>query len=311
MAGLMGAEVLGAKLLEAIFPAEVKNGRNRRSGFLSGCGALASAVLGLGVSQAHAQESDINLQPAVTEVMSEIHGFHDFLLWIIIPISLLVLLLLVWVMVFFNRRANATPKTFTHNMTVEVIWTVIPVLILVAIAWKSFPILFKEEQIPQSELTLKVIGNSWNWTYEYPDMDVSFTSVPLSEEDALAQGRPYLLAVDQPLYVPEDTTVEVLVTSSGVIHSFAVPAFGVKEDAIQGRVNTSWFRVDSDRLGDQRTFYGQCSELCGIDHSFMPIEIRVVSRQEFNEWVEQQGGTPTLAAAPSNQLAAHASAAAR
>jgi cytochrome c oxidase subunit 2 len=171
-------------------------------------------------------------------------------------------------------------------MFVEVVWTVIPVLILVAIAWRSFPLIYEQERIPEAELTLKVTGNSWFWNFEYPDAGVTIAANLLPEADAREQGRPYLLATTEPLLVPVDTTVRVLVTSNDVIHAFAVPAFGVKEDAIQGRVNETWFRVDTPG-----TYYGQCSELCGVNHAYMPIEIRAVPRAEFDAWVAAQGGS--------------------
>lgn len=258
--------------------------------------AALAAITAFGAGAAEAasfpQDGGTNFMAPATRIMEEITSFHDFLLPIIIAVSVLVLALLLWVMVRYNRRANPTPRKFTHNILVEVIWTVVPVLILVVIAWRSFPLIYAQERIPpDAEITLKVTGNSWNWTYEYPDMGVQITSVMLSEEEAAAAGRPRLLGTTEPLVVPVDTTVRVLVTSSDVIHSFAVPAFGIKEDAIQGRVNETWFRVESDMINGQEYFYGQCSELCGKDHAFMPIEIRVVSRPEFDQWVASQGGT--------------------
>lgn len=229
----------------------------------------------------------MHLQPAATEVMREITAFHDFLLWIIVAISVFVAALLVWVMIAFNKRANPTPKKFTHNILVEVIWTVVPVIILVVIAWKSFPLIYREERIPeQAELTLKVTGNSWFWNFEYPDAGVTIAANLLPEEEARAQNRPYLLATTEPLLVPVNTTVRVLVTSNDVIHAFALPAFGVKEDAIQGRVNETWFNVDTPGI-----YYGQCSELCGVNHAYMPIEIHAVSREEFDAWIAAQGGS--------------------
>jgi cytochrome c oxidase subunit 2 len=245
-----------------------------------------------------------NLQPAATEVMRGIHDFHNFLLIIITVITAFVLGLLVWVMVRYNRAANPTPKKFTHNMLVEVVWTIVPVLILVAIAWRSFPLIYEQERIPEAELTLKVTGNSWFWNFEYPDQGVAITANLLPEEDARAQGRPYLLATTEPLLVPLDTTVRVIVTSNDVIHSFAMPAFGVKEDAIQGRTNETWFRVESSMVAPGSIFYGQCSELCGVNHAYMPIEIHAVTRPQWEQWVAAQGGTlasgeaPTPGAAP-------------
>lgn len=243
----------------------------------------------------------VDLQPAATEIMREIHAFHGLLLPIIVAISVFVLVLLLWVMVRYNRRANPTPKKFTHNMLVEVIWTVVPVLILVAIAWKSFPLIYKQERIPEAELTLKVTGNSWFWNLEYPDQGVTIAANLLPEEEARAQGRPWLLATTEPLLVPVDTNIRVLVTSNDVIHSFAIPAFGIKEDAIMGRVNETWFNVEEEGV-----YYGQCSELCGLNHAYMPVEIRAVSREEFNQWVAAQGGTIASAEAPAASEAAPA-----
>lgn len=272
-----------------------RNGWSVGAGVSALLGALASA--GQAGAQEGAVDRGIDLQPAATPIATEIHEFHLFILPILVAVSVFVLVLLLWVMIRYNRKANPTPKKFTHNVAVEVVWTLVPVLILVAIAWKSFPLLYHSERIPASEYTLKVTGNSWRWDFEYPDLGVQLTSNLLPEEDAVAQGRPYLLAVDAPLYVPVGANIEVLVTSNDVIHAFAVPAFGVKEDAIQGRVNSSWFRVEREG-----TFYGQCSELCGQDHAYMPIEIRAVSREEFNRWVLAQGGS--LASAEPEQPAA-------
>jgi cytochrome c oxidase subunit 2 len=255
----------------------------------------SAACVAFGVGSAHGAvgaptPGAINMQEPATQVMRDVEAFHGFLLPIIVAISVLVLALLLWVMIRYNRRANPTPKKFTHNVMVEVIWTVVPVLILVAIAWRSFPLLYEQERIPEAEFTLKVTGNSWFWNYEYPDLGVSIASNMMPEEEAIAQGRPRLLATTEPLYVPVGATVRVLVTSNDVIHSFAVPAFGVKEDAIQGRVNETWFNVDREGV-----FYGQCSELCGVNHAYMPIEIHAVSRAEFEQWVAAQGGTMAAA----------------
>jgi len=240
----------------------------------------------------------IDFQEPATNVMRQIVDFHNFLLPIIIVISVFVLALLLWVMVRYNRRANPTPKKFTHNMVVEVIWTIVPVLILVAIAWKSFPLIYLQERVPEAELTLKVTGNSWRWDFEYPDLGVAMTANLLDEETARAEGRPYLLATDMPLLVPVDTTVRVLVTSNDVIHSFTVPAFGIKEDAIMGRVNDTWFNADREGV-----FYGQCSELCGVNHAYMPVEVHVVSRAEFEAWVAEQGGSFPVAETETPALA--------
>ena len=250
------------------------------AGAMSFAGAAHATLL-----QGQPTPEAMHLQPAATDIMRDITSFHDFLLWIIVAISVFVAALLVWVMVRYNRHVNPTPKKFTHNMLVEVIWTVVPVLILVVIAWRSFPLIYEQERIPEAELTLKVTGNSWFWNFEYPDAGVSIAANLLPEEDARAEQRPYLLATTEPLLVPVDTTVRVLVTSNDVIHAFALPAFGVKEDAIQGRVNETWFRADTPGV-----YYGQCSELCGVNHAYMPIEIHVVTRAEFDAWIAEQGG---------------------
>lgn len=251
------------------------------AGAMSFAGAAHATLL-----QGQPTPEAVHLQPAATEIMRDITSFHDFLLWIIVAISIFVAALLVWVMVRYNRHVNPTPKKFTHNMFVEVVWTVVPVLILVVIAWRSFPLIYEQERIPEAELTLKVTGNSWFWNFEYPDAGVTIAANLLPEEDARAQGRPYLLATTEPLLVPINTNVRVLVTSNDVIHAFALPAFGVKEDAIQGRTNETWFNVDTPGI-----YYGQCSELCGVNHAYMPIEIHAVSREEFDAWIAAQGGS--------------------
>lgn len=257
--------------------------------------AAAAAFCALGAGSAWATDTrthgGMDLLPAASEMMQEVRNF-DFMINVIITvITLFVLALLVFVMLRFNRRANPKPQSFTHNMTVEVIWTAVPVLILVVIAAFSFPLLFKEERIPKADLTIKAIGKQWFWTYEYPEFKVDDESVvtidsnPLPQEDSAAQNRPYLLATDEPIYVPLGATVEVLVTAADVIHAFALPDFAVKEDAIPGRINQGWFKAE--KLG---VYYGQCSELCGIKHAYMPIEIRVVERPEFERWIQSKGG---------------------
>lgn len=278
---------------------------------LTGSGAFATENERLGQPTPEA----IDFQPPATNIMQEIRDFHSFLLVIIVAISVFVLALLLWVVIRYNRRANPTPRKFTHNMLVEVIWTVVPVLILVAIAWRSFPLIFREERIPPSaEITLKVTGNQWFWQYEYPDQHVSLTSILQPEADVAAwnaahpdptQHRTYLLATNNPIVVPMDTTVRVLITSNDVIHAWAVPAFGVKEDATQGRVNDSWFRIESRLVGQgEHTFYGECSELCGKDHAYMPIEVRAVPRDEFNRWLVSQGGQMAFGQAAATPAAA-------
>ena len=249
-------------------------------------------------------DTAIDLQGAATSVSEDIHRFHNFILIIITAITALVLALLLWIIVRYNRRANPVPKKFTHNMVVEVLWTIVPVLILVVIAIQSFPILSEEEHVPKSDLTIKAIGNTWFWSYEYPDIGVTIpASNVLTKDEADAQHKPYLLAVDEPIVVPEKTVVKVIMTSNDVIHSWAVPSFGVKQDAIPGRLNEGWFKVDQPGI-----YYGQCSELCGIKHAFMPIEVHVVTKDQFAAWVASKGGK-LAAAAPDGAPAAPSGAA--
>jgi len=245
----------------------------------------------------------IGLQPAATEIAQDIANFHTLLLWIITAVTLFVLALLIYVMVRFNKSANPTPKKFTHNLTVEVVWTVVPVLILVGISLFSFPLLFKQEQIPEAGLTIKATGNAWRWDYSYPDQGVDITSLPLNEADAKAQNRPFRMAVDEPMYVPAGVNVRMLVTSNDVIHAFSVPSFGIKEDAVPGRINETWFNVPKEGI-----YYGFCQELCGMLHGFMPIEVRVVSPAEFDRWIQSKGGqlasAATVIEAPTTPAAA-------
>lgn len=267
---------------------------------LLGAVAILLATAGAAAAEDTRTPGGWDLLPAASQMMAEVRAFDYMVNIIIIAISVFVLALLVWVVVRYNRRANPTPKTFTHNVTLEVIWTAVPVLILVVIAVFSFPLLIKEESIPKADLRIKAIGNQWNWSYEYSDFKIGDEDVvrvdnalPLSEEDAKAQNRPYLLAVDKPIYVPLGAVVELTVTASDVIHAFALPDFAVKEDAIPGRLNQGWFHAE--KLG---TFYGQCSELCGIKHAFMPIEVRVVEPPQFEAWIREQGWSPPVAEAP-------------
>ncbi len=255
-------------------------------------GLLASVLAGAAVA-AQPVDWHLNLQPPATEKMEDIHAFHDLLLIIIIGISLFVLALLLWVMIRYNRRANPTPSKTTHNTTIEVIWTVVPVAILVVIAIPSFRLLYKIDTIPPDvELTVKVVGQpSWAWTYSYVDNGgFEFVANMMDDAAAAAAGKPRLLAVDNYMVVPVDTKVRVLVTSVGdKIHAWTVPAFGVKVDAIPGRLNQLWFEAEEEGF-----YYGQCSELCGERHAYMPIGVQVVSREAYDRWVTEQGGTPTV-----------------
>src|SRR5437764_3965527 len=224
----------------------------------------------------------IGFQESAAPTMDDIILFHDVVLWIIAAITAFVLILLVIVIVKFNARANPTPSRTTHNTLIEVAWTVIPVIILVVIAIPSFRILFVQLNTPPADLTIKATGNQWNWTYTYPDEKIEFTSIMLTDADRAKQNPapPRLLGVDNPIVVPVNKVVRVNTTGSDVIHAFAVPSFGVKMDAIPGRLNETWFKATREGV-----FYGQCSELCGKDHAFMPIEVRVVNEQAYAAWL--------------------------
>jgi cytochrome c oxidase subunit 2 len=285
--------------------------------FLRSAGAvLASSVAlipGLSLAQTGGapQPGQIGLQPSVSPIMDSITVFHDgILLWTAVLITLLVLALLIVVMVRFNAKANPKPSSTTHNTLIEVIWTTVPILILVIIAIPSFSVLtdqltipdgerkylgsnifsFGEVEVPAPELTVKATGQQWYWDYEYMDQGVMLTSNMLEEtsEDGydrptLKPTEPRLLAVNYELVVPVDTTVRLQITADpmGVIHAFAVPSFGVRIDAVPGKINETWFYARETGM-----YYGQCSELCGQDHAFMPIAVRVVSKEEFATWME-------------------------
>jgi cytochrome c oxidase subunit 2 len=222
----------------------------------------------------------MDLQDAATPIMAEIAGFHYFLLWVIALISVFVLALLVIIIVRFNARANPTPSRTTHNTPIEVLWTVVPVIILAVIAVPSFRLLFVQLDVPTPDLTIKATGKQWYWSYAYPDHgNFEFDSLMVAEKD-LKPGQPRLLTADNQMVVPVNKVVHVLVTGADVIHSFTVPSFGVRIDAVPGRINDTWFKATVEG-----TFYGQCSELCGKDHSFMPISVQVVSQDDFNTWV--------------------------
>jgi cytochrome c oxidase subunit II len=240
---------------------------------------------------------EYTLQEAATPVMESISWFHNMLLWIITVITLFVLALLVTVVVKFNAKSNPVPSRTTHNTLIEVAWTLIPVLILVGIAVPSFRLLFEQLDIPKADLTVKATGKQWYWSYAYPD-NGKFEFDSLMAQDK----KPRLLGVDNEMVVPVNKVVRVQTTGADVIHSFAVPAFGIKIDAIPGRLNETWFKAT--KLG---MFYGQCSELCGKDHAFMPIAVRVVNDQEFAAWVE--AAKKKYASNPANSFAAAATAA--
>jgi cytochrome c oxidase subunit 2 len=249
------------------------------------CGLLAGLLAGLVEASAQngqATNWQLNLQQSATPVMDEIVAFHTVLLWVIALITLFVLVLLAIIAVRFNAKANPTPSRTTHHTGLEIAWTVVPVIILVLIAIPSFRLLFFQLNIPQADLTVKAIGKQWYWSYNYIDSGkFEFDSVMVRDRARLRADQPRLLGVDNEMVVPVNKTVRVLTTGAEVIHAFAVPAFGIKIDAIPGRVNETWFKATREGI-----YYGQCSELCGKDHAFMPIAVRVVSEQAFNTWVE-------------------------
>jgi cytochrome c oxidase subunit II len=237
------------------------------------------------------------LQESASPVMDNVTWFHNFLFVLITLITLFVLALLVIVVVKFNARANPVPSRTTHNTLIEVAWTLIPVLILVGIAVPSFRLLFLQLDVPKADLTIKATGKQWYWSYAYPDNGkFEFDSLLAKEK------KPRLLGVDNEMVVPVNKIVRIQTTGADVIHSFAVPAFGIKIDAIPGRLNETWFKAT--KLG---MFYGQCSELCGKDHAFMPIAVRVVNDQEFTAWVED--AKKKYATNPANSYAAAGTAA--
>src|SRR5262245_49215343 len=252
----------------------------------------AAAVAGLALAAVPAlagtgQPSpwQLGLQGSASPVMDSLVSFHDFLLVLITLIAAFVLGLLLTVLVKFNARANPTPTRTTHNTTLEVLWTVVPVVILVVIAIPSFRLLFFQLDLPAADVTIKATGKQWYWTYAYPDLGpFEFDSLMLQDADRkkVQPEPPRLLAVDNAMVVPVNKIVRVQTIGSDVIHAFAVPSFGVKIDAIPGRLNETWFKATREGV-----YYGQCSEVCGKDHAFMPIEVRVVSEQAFAAWVAE------------------------
>ena len=235
----------------------------------------------------------MDLQPGVTPLRDDAIFFHNIILLpIITAICLFVLGLLIWIVVRYNKRSNPVPAKWSHNTPIEIIWTVVPVLILMGISIFSFKLLFAYHDMPKPYMTVKATGYQWYWGYEYPDQKIGeFVSNILPEDEAKAKKVPYLLAATEPLVVPVNQVVRVLVTGADVIHAFAVPAFGVISDAVPGRVNETWFKADRPGV-----YYGQCRELCGVDHAFMPIEVHVLSQADFDAWVAKKGGSPVSAA---------------
>ena len=272
---------------------------SRLSAYAVAAGAL---LAGTGAAMAELGQPapwQLGLQQSASPVMTDITSFHDFLLWIIGAITLFILVLLLIVMVRFNARANPTPSRTTHNAVIEIIWTIVPVVILVAIAIPSFRLLFLELDPPKADLTVKATGKQWYWSYNYPDDgNFEFNSLMVDDKD-LKPGQPRLLTVDNEMVVPVNKVVHVLVTGADVIHSFAVPSFGIKIDAVPGRLNETWFKATSEGR-----FHGQCSELCGKDHAFMPITVHVVNDADFAAWVATEKKNAGLDATSPTAIAA-------
>jgi cytochrome c oxidase subunit 2 len=265
------------------------------SGLATGCVGLAlsaSAFADVVLKEGQPTDKAMGFQPAATDLAGKVTWFYDgFLFWIIAAISVFVLGLLIWIVIFYNKKANPVPAKFSHNTFIEIIWTVIPVLILVVIDIYSLGLLKAFNDMPPADVVVKATGNQWFWTYDYPELgvsDIESRLLPEAGKDpatAAKAGVPYLLEVDNKLVVPVNKVIHVQTTGVDVIHAFTVPAFRIKIDAIPGRLNNTWFKAT--KTG---TYYGQCSELCGKDHAFMPIEVQVVSDAEFDAFIIKNGG---------------------
>jgi len=232
----------------------------------------------------NAKDWQMYYQPASSPIMQAVKPLHDYILVVITVIVILVLALMIYVMVRFSKKANPKPQTFTHNKTVEIVWTVLPILILVSIAIPSLRLHYQYynnvEALSAPDLTIKVVGHQWYWSYEYPDHNIAFDS-NIKADKELAEGEPRLLAVDNPVVVPVGKVVRIETTAADVMHAWAIPAFGIKKGAIPGRLNETWFKAEKEGI-----YYGQCSILCGKSHGFMPIAVVVVSQEKFDAWVK-------------------------
>ena len=228
---------------------------------------------------AEPQPWELGFQPAATPITERIHAFHDELLIIITAITIFVMALLLYVIVRFSAKRHPVPSRTSHNSMIEILWTVIPILILVTIAIPSFKLMYYMDEVPKADMTIKVTAHQWYWSYEYPDQKVGFDSNVIQDKD-LKPGQKRLLDVDNPLVVPADTTIRVQITGTDVIHSWFVPSFGIQEYAIIGRLNEAWMRVLKPG-----TYYGECNQICGVNHAFMPIEVKVLPKDDFQKWL--------------------------
>ena len=243
---------------------------------------ILATIYSTGASANQPRQWQLGFQDSASQGMTEIVNFHNnILLPIIIAISVFVLFLMIYTCVRFRASANPIPSKRTHNVTVEILWTLIPCLILIVMAVPSFKILYKQDTIPKVDVTVKAVGYQWYWGYEYPDENIIFDSYMIETKD-LKENQPRLLTVDHQVVVPVNKVVKVLITANDVLHAWALPSFGVKRDAVPGRINETWFKAD--KIG---TYYGQCSELCGIKHAFMPINVKVVSDEDYQEWLAE------------------------
>ena len=243
---------------------------------------ILSVISTTSVLASQPKEWQLGFQNPASDGMRDIVNFHNnLLLPIIIAISVFVLFLMLYACVKFRASANPNPSKRTHNVTVEILWTLIPCLILIVMAVPSFKILYKQDTIPKADVTVKAVGYQWYWGYEYPDENIIFESYMVEAKD-LKENQPRLLTVDHEVVVPVNKVVKVLITANDVLHAWALPSFGVKRDAVPGRINETWFKAE--KVG---TYYGQCSELCGIKHAFMPITVKVVSEEEYQEWLSE------------------------
>ena len=250
-----------------------------RIGVFAVASTLATSLAG-GAGADQPRDWQMGFQPAASTTMERIADFHNLLLVIITLITVFVILLLLYVAIRFSERRNPTPSKTTHNTLIEVLWTTVPVVILVIIAIPSFRLLYYTDRIEDADMTIKAIGHQWYWSYEYPDHgDFTFDAIMLTD-DELKEGQPRLLATDNMVVLPVDTRIRLLVTADDVLHNFALPAFGIKLDANPGKINETWVQITREG-----TYYGQCSEICGAGHSYMPISVKAVSKAAFDEWV--------------------------
>tara|TARA_R110001632_G_scaffold93246_1_gene198737 strand:- start:2559 stop:3410 length:852 start_codon:yes stop_codon:yes gene_type:complete len=245
---------------------------------ITGLDSAAIAAVG------QAEPWQLGLQDPVSPVAVEGHNFFVLVTWLMTIITVIVLLLLLYVLYRFSAKRNPVPSKTTHHTLLEVVWTVAPVLVLLVIAIPSFRLLYFADRVEDADLTLKIIGKQWYWTYEYPDNgNFTFDSLMIDEETAVAEGKMRLLDVDNPVVLPVDANIRLIMTSDDVIHNWAMPSLFIKLDAVPGRLNETWTRIPAEYAGT--TFYGQCSELCGVNHAYMPIAVKAVTMEEYEAWV--------------------------